>query len=168
MSKNEANVNDNISENQKAIMATSLEDFISEFKAFDANTARRMGGNNGKPSICIVNSERNGKRLMLSEALFQLLESPKKLSFLFKENHLAIANEFPKTEAIKFSPDKRSHIIYSSGLVQDIVKKFNLDYSNRTSLSFNDIEVKRMKNATGAEIPVALVTMTVNKNDDED
>jgi hypothetical protein len=58
-----------------------------------------------------------------------------------------------------FSPHPETHIIYRLGVVREIVKHFQLDYTGISSLSFNNIAMDSFVNASGVVVPVAVVSV---------
>lgn len=83
-------------------------------------------------SISVINTEKNGKRITLSSSLYQELEKPNKMNIFLDENTiiLVLAETGPTVS-------KKGRCIYCTKIVEDITKKFNLDYSNVTSHSFS-------------------------------
>jgi hypothetical protein len=98
---------------------------------------------NGALGISVVNTERNGKRVKLTQALLEGLGSPKELQFVPDGEYLIIGPKIPySTEAVYFSSGKGSNIIYDAGFVQYLTKRFKLDFSERTSFAFKDVELE--------------------------
>lgn len=105
------------------------------------NLSNSKGGNSVK-SFSIVNSN-NGKRVAFSLSLLEELSSPKTLEFATdtKNRKLYVAENLGgnfKSQEIKYGG---KGIIYNSTLVEEITKAFELDFSNKTSVSFRDIDV---------------------------
>lgn len=131
---------------------------LSAFKSFQ-NIPNTRGGN-GVPSVGIVYTPRNGKRLSISNALFDLLGQPKQLAIAFTDTQLALGSELPmNAQKYPFSPDKYTHIIYRSAVVHQIIKQFGLDFSDVTSKSYTDVCMDSFTNELGFTVPVAIVTM---------
>ena len=108
----------------------------------DLQTARAVTGKSGTLGISVVNTERNGKRVKLTMALFDALGSPKSLQFVCDGDNLIIGPKIPHcTVSVKFSSGTGANIIYDAGFVQYLTKQFNLDFSARTSIAFRDVEV---------------------------
>ena len=122
-------------------------------------TANSRGGSN-TPSISIVCTHRNGKRISVSNKLFDLLGKPSVLAVACTENQLALGSELPmESQQYPFSKDKYSNIIYRSDLVLEIVRHFGLNFDGVSSRSFSNIKMDSFTNADGVSIPVAIVTM---------
>ena len=96
----------------------------------------------GSFSVSMVNN-RNGKRFTLSKALHEFLGSPKRLQFVADGKYLYIGATIPhSTEFVTFSKGVGTTIIYDAGFVEYISRTFDLDYSNRTSISFSEIKIE--------------------------
>lgn len=105
-----------------------------------------------KGVMTLINSRRNGQRLVFDENFINQIE--------FKEGDtlqleydpdtfcldVAVHPTFGKEEG--FIPLKRGkkYVIYSSGLVREIVEIFRLDYSDGVSKTFSDFKRMRKKN----------------------
>ena len=131
---------------------------LATFRAFNP-TSNSKGGSN-TPSIGLVYTHRNGKRLSVSNALFDLLGKPKELAIAYTDTQLALGSELPMdAQRYAFSPDKYSHIIYRSAIVTEIIKHFGLDFEGITSMSFSNVRMDKFTNANGIVVPVAIVSM---------
>jgi len=135
---------------------------LSAFTAFNPLESVRGGGGggNGKPSISIVFTARNGKRLSVSNTLFNLLGKPEELAIACTENQLALGAELPmEAQKYPFSPDKHSNIIYRSDVVAGIVGHFGLNFTGKSSMAFTNIRMDSFTNVDGVSVPVAIVVM---------
>ena len=125
-------------------MSNKSLDFASltHVSAEDLQVARAAGSNNDTYSISVVHTKGNGKRVKLSKALFDKLGKPKKLQFVPNGEHLIIGKVIPHcTESVPFSSGTGVNIIYTSGFVHYLTNHFNLDFSERTSIAFRDVEI---------------------------
>ena len=134
---------------------------LSAFSAFNPfASVRGGGGGSGKPSISLVYTARNGKRLSVSNTLFNLLGKPAELAIALTENELALGGDLPmQAQKYAFSPDKHSNIIYRSEVVAGIVAHFGLDFTGKSSMAFTNIRMDSFTNADGVSVPVAIVTI---------
>ena len=95
----------------------------------------------GPLGISVVNNK-NGRRVKLTNALFEFLGNPKRLKFIRDGEYLILGENLPHcTESVAFSKGKGTTIIYDVQFVWYVTEQFNLDYSERTSYSFHDVEV---------------------------
>lgn len=96
------------------------------------------------PSLSIVNSSNNGKRMSFSKGLIAGLENPKQIQFLISKTDddwvLIIGENLKAKDTFKFSP-ANPQVIYCGTYIQSITAEFELDFSNRTSMTFSDIEI---------------------------
>ena len=121
------------------------------------------GSGSGKYSISVVNSDGNGKRITLSKTLVEKLGLTDSISLLpLKESGvLMVAKQLPFERASNIalnSKDKRT--AYHAEAVQLIAATFSLDYSSKTSYSFNDIEF-----ITEDGMEIAAVYMPISKTE---
>lgn len=89
--------------------------------------------------VTIVNSKKCGKRVELLEKILTGLNNPAKVEIAFNDKEIAIGEDLNKS-GTKFNLKKsgKKAIIYSANLVTNLTKSFNLDYSNRTSITFTE------------------------------
>ena len=108
----------------------------------------------GPLSFGVVNNV-NGKRLTLSKALSAALGLEDVMEILpsYEESILFVGKKLPAAKVFegKLSGAEKK-ICYSSELVERVTTAFNLDFSNRTSMSVSTIEFTEIEGA-----PVAVV-----------
>ena len=110
----------------------------------------RVSGSAG--IISIVKAE-TGNRITSSKELLEKLNNPEKVQVAFTEDSVIIAEKLPNNNSsfnIKRSGAKG--IIYSVLLVAEIAKLFELDFSNRTSITFNEVDY-----SINEDYPVAII-----------
>jgi hypothetical protein len=140
---------------------TSLLDFktIQHLSAEDlARSGGRVGS--GAMSVNIVCSENNGKRVKFSKALHEALGSPTQIQVAQVGNQLLVGKELPNaTQKFSFSKGKGTTIIYSALLVQLLIKKFNLDFTNkRVSRSYGQVTIESQE-INGKKLVYAIILM---------
>lgn len=104
--------------------------------------------------ISIVNSN-CGKRITLSKKLMDELSNPSKVAISFSDEVIAIGEKLINNNnqlIIKVSGTKG--IIYSAGIVSEITERYDLDFSNRTSITFSEVEYIEVDGNTVAMISV--------------
>ena len=115
---------------------------LTQVNADDMKSAGNARGGNGVLGISVVNTSANGKRVKLTQALYERLGSPETLQFVPDDEHLIIGSKIPYcTQEVKFSAGRGKTIIYSSGFVLFLAKRFKLDFSDRSSMSFQEVEI---------------------------
>ena len=112
----------------------------------------------GKFTVGVVNN-RNGKRVSISAALADTLGLKEKVYFIIDKEtmELLISRHFPYKAAVEASAsgeDGQKKIVYSAGIVETITQKFNLDFTARTSMSFDRVDIGTDEDT---DIPYAIV-----------
>lgn len=128
------------------------------------------GGGSNAVSLSIVNSDSNGKRLTTSKELTKKLNLTDTLYVVpnveVNELYLSSVPMMDISSSGKLSGSDKK-VCYSAGLVALIVESFNLDYTGKTSMSFNNISFDELE-----DMPVAIVKIDpekqVNSGNDAD
>jgi hypothetical protein len=89
----------------------------------------------------LVNTEKCGKRWTFSKDCMNHLGNPETVETAFTDNGMAVANKLPKNGS-EFTVRKigKKGVIYSSSLVDEITIEFELDFTNRSSITFTEAE----------------------------
>ena len=128
-----------------------------DWSSLKATKSKAVEKVNGEEGVCtIVNCKKNGnKRISLVSKLLDTIGNPDVIQVGIMPNGIAIAEELP-IDANKFPVKKlgAKKVIYAGALVEEITEEFNLDYSNRTSITFQKVEYD---NVNGYK--VALITI---------
>lgn len=115
----------------------------------------------GAGVLSVINSKENGKRLALSSELLQKIGNPDKVQVCLAEKIVAIGKSISGCESsFLLKKGGNKGLIYSYGLVNEITNEFKLDFSNRTSLTFHEVEY-----LTDCDNTIAIVTISVDSND---
>lgn len=111
-------------------------------KAVGIEVTSKRGGKAEK-SVSIVLCD-NGKRLTMSASLFEALGQPDvvKCAVVVKNKYLVIARDIDSVDMTYNVSNKGKGIIYNSELVRSIAEAFSLDFSNKTSMSFNNVKIE--------------------------
>lgn len=108
-------------------------------------------------SVGIVNSIDNGKRVSISKSLAQKLALGDTLFVLpMAEDGVALlakALPFDAASNVKLSGSSKK-IAYSAALVQLLTAEFGLDFSDRTSMSFNEVDFDNLNGVTVAAVRI--------------
>ena len=132
----------------------------------DIENKVRRGGSSAL-SINIVCSEKHGKRVKLSHALFEGLGSPTQIQVAQSGNRLIIGEKLPNaTQTFAFSKGTGFNILYRPALVHWLIDTFGLKYKQAktnpqgpVSKSFSNIEIGS-KDVKGVAIKFAVIDMT--------
>lgn len=125
-----------------------LEDFIPS----KSETKVRNGAQKG---VFTIVKSKNCKRIAIATKVMKNLNNPKKVAISFSEHSIAVGEQLPNNyNLLNVKTDKNKGMIYSSGLVSEITNKYRLDFSNRTSITFSDVEYIQHNGFTIAIIKV--------------
>ncbi|WP_117161418.1 hypothetical protein [Paraliobacillus sp. X-1268] len=112
---------------------------LAEFEASNCIDTIRPGTSGG---LNVVYSK-NGKRLSLNAAILTQLSNQSTVQIAYSENHIAIANYIgDKNTNYTLKQQGKNGAIYNAALVKEIIERYQLDFSNRTSLTFPVFEVQ--------------------------
>ncbi len=124
-------------------MTNYLNDLLENLDDIDVfDFAGLSHGGNSIPSMTIVNSKKNGKRLTFSKALSQKLGLTDSVDILLlKKGTIVIAGniDIEQAEAFDLCDDEGRKIIYHAELVKKLASLGKLDFDDRTSYSFRNI-----------------------------
>ena len=91
----------------------------------------------------------------MAKALISNLNNPSKVVIGLSKNKLAIGPKLPDNENHFTVEDyKGKGVIYSADLVKEISEKFKLDFSNRTTITFEEVEYIEFEDTTVAIITI--------------
>ena len=113
-------------------------------KAVGVEVTSKRGGRAEK-SVSLVLCD-NGKRLTMSASLFEALGQPEKVkcAVIADRRYLIIAHDIKSVDTTYNVSNKGKGIIYNSELVRTIADTFSLDFSNKTSMSFNNVKIENI------------------------
>lgn len=125
---------------------------LEEFQASEAKQSSWRTTDSG--ILSIVKSE-TVNRLMFAKEMMDKLSNPKRVVISFADEKIAIGEQLPNNEInLKVNYIKTKGVIYSAGVVKEIVDKYDLDFSTRTSITFSEVKYIRYENHV-----VAIVTI---------
>ena len=132
------------------------KDFLNGLDFKDLRPPKTKGQNRGIPEagvMSIINSQSNGKRIMLSKALMDKLNYPESLQFAFYDNTLVIGEKLSENQGSFYIREmSKRPVIYSSQLVKTITDVLGLDFSDRVSITLRDVIYESTGEATVAVI----------------
>ena len=133
--------------NNKEVMIEEL------FKDAIGSTIKSKSRTAGEAGVMSIVKARTGNRNTLSKELLDKLNNPQKIQISYTEDSVIIGEKLPNNNSsfnVKISGAKG--IIYSTQLVKEIAELFGLDFSDRTSITFNEVEY-----VLNEESPVAII-----------
>jgi hypothetical protein len=90
--------------------------------------------------MSVVNSN-CGKRVTLSKELMDKLRNPTMVAVSFSKESIAIGEMLPNNNnRLTIKPSGKKGVIYSAGIVSEITDKYRLDFNNRTSITFSEVD----------------------------
>lgn len=143
-----SNNNELIEENNDIKESVDLD----SFKPSESKVRSKSIGEAGAMSI--VNAK-TGKRIIVSREVMEKLNNPESVVMSFAVNKIAIGEQLPNNDNyIKIKALKSKGVIYSAGIVKEITDIYELDFSNKTSITFLDVEYVKYE-----ENVVAIITV---------
>ncbi|MFD2679258.1 hypothetical protein [Bacillus seohaeanensis] len=95
--------------------------------------------------LSVVNSKDNGKRVAIARDVHQKLSEPSSLQIGFMNNCMLLGKQLGDTyTSYPLRKQGAKQMIYSKALVEQITNHFQLDFSNRTSITFHSVTYKKM------------------------
>lgn len=127
-------------------------DILSNAKKVSSMNAIRTIGKAG--AISIINAK-TGNRITIAKECYSAIGNPSKVQFALNDNSLIVGEKvLENNNDFNVKESNGKAIIYSSALVKEITESFSLDFSNRTSLTFSDVEYS---NANAVQIMIVKI-----------
>ena len=105
--------------------------------------------------VMSIVSAKTGKRIVISKEIMEKLNKPERIVMSFAEDKIAIGEQLPNNDNyINIKVLKSKGVVYSSGIVKEITDLYELDFSNKTSITFLDVEYVKYE-----ENVVAIITV---------
>lgn len=125
----------------------NLDDFdVAEPQAKSVSTGTHDGG------LTIV-FHINGKRLMFSKRVLEMLGNPEKVNFAFAGEYLVITAEENGKFALRNMSG--SQVIYNAPLIREILHHFKIDHGDRFCRTFSEIEeIEGQSNAIAIKMSI--------------
>ena len=143
-----SNNNELIEENYEIKESVDLDSFKpSESKSINKGIA--------EAGIMSIINSKTGKRIIVSREIMEKLNKPERIVMSFSEDKIAIGEQLPNNDNyINIKVLKSKGVIYSAGIVKEITDLYKLDFSNKTSITFLDVEYVKYE-----ENVVAIITV---------
>lgn len=117
-------------------------EIVPSIEKFEASTCEVKIRTSGKGGLSLVCSS-NGKRLTLSKVFLESLSAPESIQIAYSEDFMAISPNFGEAHTDYLLKKGGDHaVIYNAALVKEIVDRFELDFSIRTSMTFSNFHVE--------------------------
>lgn len=129
------------SENTEEI-ATKGEANVTEIimKAVPCSAKNSTRATSNKGGFSVIKSKA-GNRVTIAKQGYEHLGKPKTLQFAFSNTSVIIGANLPNNDnGFNVKDSNGKAIVYSTPLVTEIAEAFELDFDNRTSMTFGDIQ----------------------------
>lgn len=134
---------------------SSQDDDNLDLSEFTPSVCEQMGRTVGQSGVMSVVNSKSGVRVTLSKELLEHLDHPKTIQIGFSDHLIAISenlgDQYTSYTMQKSGP---KNIIYRSELVKQITEKYQLNFSNRTSITFTEVSYKSLGNRMIALVSV--------------
>ena len=126
---------------------------LDSFKPSESKTINKCSAEAGAMSV--INSK-TGKRIIVSREIMEKLNNPERIVMSFSGDRIAIGEQLPNNDNyINIKVLKSKGVIYSAGIVKEITDLYKLDFSNKTSITFFDVEYVKYEENVVAIIKVS-------------
>jgi hypothetical protein len=124
------------------VVEEELEKYNSS--KFNIVSAKPYSNNKSKSGVAtLINSEADGKRLTTCRDLTEKIGNPEAVTIAFDKSKIAIsATQLNSENSFKLGRIGKKGVIYSVDLVRKITEEYNLDYTERVSITFHEVEYK--------------------------
>ncbi|WP_052414778.1 hypothetical protein [Paenibacillus sp. FSL R5-0345] len=142
--------------NTEEVASVGQETESFEDLNFKPIAATHESKGNGRPGVCsLVNADGNSKRFTISAKVMEQIGFPEQIQIGVNEKGFAVGAKLPNNETcftLKQSGTKA--VVYSSELVKELTSLFDLDFSERTSITFYEVTYLNYKDAVIAVFPL--------------
>lgn len=146
----------------------TMDDLVARnFKPAKGSRQSKRGGRASELSI--TNTPKNGKRLSFSLDADNHLGNPRTIDFSYDAKGIMLGTNL-KDEDNTYAPSRNESkpIIYSSSLVIELTEVFNLDFSNKTTISFYRSEYLMIDGVAAVFIPIRSTEKELDSNDENE
>ena len=115
---------------------------LENFKASKSKQKNVIRSNQGVATI--INTEKSGKRIVFSNNVMEELGNPPKILISCSDNQNFLSIKYSKTKGT----------IYSAGIVNELTEMYQLDFRNKTSITFSEVKYTTYENHKVAIITI--------------
>lgn len=103
--------------------------------------------------LTIVNTVKNGKRLTIADDVLEAVGATAEVQIAINDEGIAIGNGLPgDITAFALRKSGKKGVIYSTELVEELTDLFDLDFSDRSSISFPEVSYLNISDQLAAFI----------------
>lgn len=129
---------DEVSNKTKEENSIEVAECIADAVPFSAKNTTRSLATKG---VFTLVKAKTGNRAVINKEASEYLQNPSTLQFSYNEDSLIIGCKLPNNNNnFNVKAYNNRLIIYSVPLVREIAERFKLDFSNRTSMTFDEAE----------------------------
>lgn len=82
----------------------------------------------------------NGKRIVLSKRILELLQDPERVSISYSDQYLFLAPERDEHSGYTLKKMSGQKVIYNAPLIKELLEHFGIDCSGNVCITFSDVE----------------------------
>lgn len=127
---------------------------FNDFEPIKAVNATKKPCNNKKGVLTLISSKKNGYRILIPAMLAKELQLVDEIQIGFVNQSLLIGRCLPKTK--NSFPLRRlknvKFVVYSKSVVKEIADKLDLDFTDKVSFTFYNVELDEWKGNPVAKI----------------
>lgn len=142
---------------------TDLDEF--ELTPFQSKHTSRDA--TGPCSVSIVNTQKNGKRITISEEVLNRIDGTETVSLASYREGIAIGQVLPGVSVPPFILRRsgKKGVVYCGGLVDELTELFQLDFSGRTTISFEEVKYQEKDGIVVAFVPLRQFSSTEGRTE---
>ncbi|MEC0371134.1 hypothetical protein [Paenibacillus chibensis] len=146
---------------QKKLPSEVLDILGQDYRPSDSTQSSRTISKKGV--VTVVSTKGNGKRVAIDQEVINRIGSPKRVQIALSNAAIAIGEKFTSDDNyFNLKQTANKAVIYSSQLVTELMKTFGLDFTNTTSITFQEVDYKKVESRD-----VAIIKMSVNTSDSD-
>ncbi|WP_339279103.1 hypothetical protein NYE40_23935 [Paenibacillus sp. FSL W8-1187] len=141
-----------LASNQPSIVTTSSD--YSQFNFVPAGSLPNPKGMTEPRKGSLVYHE-NGKRFEFIDEVIAAIDAGDTLQFAFNDNGFVVGTKLPGCKHdFPLRKNRNMWIVYSKDLALEAIKRFSLDFTGKSTISFQDVVYLNSGDATVAFFPV--------------
>lgn len=135
---------------------TQINNNYSDFDFTPLHIAYKSKDAAEPSELTLIKTAKFGKRMVFSQGILEYIGSPTEIQVSVNKNGIAISKGLPEggTSFVLRESGKKP-CVYSSKLVDTIAALFNLNFDDKTSISFYEVTY-----LNDGEVPVAFIPIT--------
>lgn len=128
---------------EKEVITDNTQEINKNYnlEMFQPASSKTISRSNLKAGAMSVVNSNCGKRITISKEVMDKLNNPSEIAISFSDERIAVGEYLPNNNnQLTLKMVGKKGVIYSAGLVTEITEKYQLDFSNRTSITFSEVD----------------------------